>query len=115
MTKKRPRRLQIEISADLERKLILWAATRDMKLNPWVKLVLRMRSDEIWPKIHTLLEEKAERLKMPLNELEQKILEQNGFDFEREREELESGSSLDNGSFEDENDNGSLEDESNLD
>lgn len=91
MVKKRSRRLQIEISADLERKLILWAATRDMKLNPWVKLVLRMRADEIWPKIHQILQEKAERLNMPLEELEQKILEQNGFDFERERAELEEG------------------------
>jgi hypothetical protein len=90
MTKKRTRRLQVEISADLERKLILWAATRDMKLNPWVKLVLRMRVDDHWAEIHKVLQEKAERLQMQPEELERKILEQNGFDFEREREELES-------------------------
>jgi hypothetical protein len=93
MTKKRTRRLQVEISADLERKLILWAATRDMKLNPWVKLVLRMRVDDHWTEIHKILQEKAERLQMPQEELERRILEQNGFDFEREREELESGAS----------------------
>lgn len=91
MSKKRPRRLQIEISADLERKLILWAATRDMKLNPWVRLVLRMRADEAWNKVQQTLEEKAKRLSMTVEELEQKLLEQNGFDFEREKEELESG------------------------
>lgn len=91
MSKKRPRRLQIEISADLERKLILWAATRDMKLNPWVKLVLRMRADEAWSKVQQVLEEKAKRLNMTVEDLEHKILEQNGFDFEREKEELESG------------------------
>ncbi|NJO43280.1 MAG: hypothetical protein HC865_22485 [Cyanobacteria bacterium RU_5_0] len=90
-TKKRPRRLQVEISADLERKLILWAATRDMKLNPWIKLVLRMRVDENWSKTRQILLEKAERLEMTVEELEKKILEQNGFDFEREREELEHG------------------------
>ena len=90
MVKKRPRRLQIEISADLERKLILWAASRDMKLNPWVKLVLRMRADEHWPKLQEDLQERAKRLGMSLEELEQKLLEQNGFDFERERIELEN-------------------------
>ncbi len=91
MVKKRPRRLQIEISADLERKLILWAASRDMKLNPWVKLILRMRVDEHWPKLQESLRERAERLEMSLEDLEQKLLEQNGFDFERERTELEQG------------------------
>ena len=90
MVKKRPRRLQIEISADLERKLILWAASRDMKLNPWVKLILRMRADEHWPKLQEAMKERAKRLEMSLEELEQKLLEQNGFDFERERIELES-------------------------
>ncbi|PSB64495.1 hypothetical protein C7B61_12150, partial [filamentous cyanobacterium CCP1] len=68
MSKKRPRRLQIEISADLERKLILWAATRDMKLNPWVKLVLRMRADESWNRVHQSLEEKAARLDLSVEE-----------------------------------------------
>jgi hypothetical protein len=91
MVKKRSRRLQVEISADLERKLILWAATRDMKLNPWIKVVLRMRVDEHWTKIYQTLKEKAERLEMPVEELEHKILEQYGFDFEREKEELEQG------------------------
>jgi predicted HicB family RNase H-like nuclease len=91
MVKKRSRRLQVEISADLERKLILWAATRDMKLNPWVKVVLRMRVEEHWIKIHQTLKEKAERLELSVEELEHKILEQYGFDFEREREELEHG------------------------
>ena len=98
MVKKRPRRLQIEISADLERKLILWAASRDMKLNPWVKLILRMRADDHWPKIQEDLRERAKRLEITLEELEQKILVQNGFDFERERTELE------NNLFEDEDD-----------
>ncbi|NJP09968.1 MAG: hypothetical protein HC866_11195 [Leptolyngbyaceae cyanobacterium RU_5_1] len=91
MAKKRFRRLQIEISADLERKLLLWAATRDMKLNPWVKLVLRMRVDDHWHEIQRVLQERADRLRMPVKDLEQKILEQNGFDFERELEELETG------------------------
>jgi hypothetical protein len=91
MVKKRSRRLQVEISADLERRLILWAATRDMKLNPWIKVVLRMRVDEHWIKIYQTLKEKAERLEISVEELEHKILEQYGFDFEREREELEHG------------------------
>jgi hypothetical protein len=91
MSKKPPRQLQIVVSADLERKLILWAAVRDTKLNDWIKMVLRMRADETWAKIQQILEEKAKRLGMSVEELEQKILEQNGFDFEREREELESG------------------------
>ena len=90
MVKKRPRRLQIEISADLERKLILWAASRDMKLNPWVKLILRMRADDHWPKIQADLRERAKRLDMTFEDLEQKLLVQNGFDFERERTEFEN-------------------------
>lgn len=62
-----------------------------MKLNPWAKLVLRMRADESWSRTQQILEEKAKRLNLSVEELEQKLLEQNGFDFEREREELEDG------------------------
>jgi hypothetical protein len=84
----KPRRAQVSLSADLERKLILWASLRDETLSGWMKTILRLRADENWPKVKISLEEKAERLGMTREELEQKILTKAGFDFEREMAEL---------------------------
>lgn len=89
--KKRPRRLQIEISADLERKLILWANDRDTALNTWARIVLRLRADEAYPKVQENNRVKAERLGISLEDYENRILEKNSFDFDRERDELENG------------------------
>lgn len=85
------RRVQVTLSAELERKLILWAYTSDERLPNWIKTVLKLQVDANWPTVQTSLKEKAERLKLPLEELEAKILEQAGFDFDRERRELEEG------------------------
>ena len=84
------RRVQVTLSAELERKLLLWAYTRDERMPNWIKTVLKMRADENWGKVQAALKEKADRLNMPLEDLERRILEQAGFDFERERLELES-------------------------
>ena len=84
------RRVQVTLSAELERKLLLWAYTRDERMPNWIKTVLKMRADENWSKVQAALKEKADRLSMPLEDLERRILEQAGFDFERERLELES-------------------------
>lgn len=86
MTK--PRRAQVTLSADLERKLILWAFTRDETLVSWMKIVLRLRADENWEKVKTVLEDRATRLQMTREELEEKILTKAGFDFDRELAEL---------------------------
>lgn len=91
MAKKRPRRLQIDISADLERKLILWANDRDTPLNTWARIVLKLRADENEPKVRMNNQAKADRLGIPLVEYENQILRKYGFDFDREREELETG------------------------
>jgi len=87
----RPRRAQVTLSAELERKLILWAFMRDETLASWMKIVLRLRADENWVKVQANLEEKATRLGMTREELEQKILTKAGFDFDRELAELEEG------------------------
>lgn len=89
----KPKKVQITLSAELERKLILWAATRDEKLPGWIKTVLRLRVDENWDKVQKNLREKAERLEMSQEELERKILTQYGFDFNRELEELNEAKS----------------------
>lgn len=89
------RRVQVTLSAELERKLILWAFIRDETLPKWIKTVLRLRADDNWGKVQQSLKDKAERLNMSIEELEHKVLERAGFDFEREREELEDGVSDD--------------------
>lgn len=85
----KPRRAQVSLSAELERKLILWAFMRDETLSGWMKAVLRLRADHNWPQIKSALEEKAERLEITREELERKILTKAGFDFDRELAELE--------------------------
>ena len=87
------KRVQIPLSADLERKLILWAYTRDESLPKWAKTVLQLSADDNAPKTEATLRAKAQRLGMPYEELEKKILEKYGYDFNREREEL-NGSDL---------------------
>lgn len=84
------RRVQVTLSADLERKLTLWAYLRDERLPNWMRIVLRLRVDDHWPKIQSGLKERADRLQISQEELERRILEQAGFDFERERLELEA-------------------------
>ena len=84
------RRVQVTLTADLERRLTLWAYTRDERLPNWMKTVLRLGVDENWSKIPRALKERADRLGMPVDALERKVLEQAGFDFDRELQELEA-------------------------
>ena len=83
------RRVQVTLPANLERKLILWAFTRDDSLPNWMKTVLRLRVDEHWAKIQASLEERADNMGITREELEEKILKQAGFDMSRELKELE--------------------------
>lgn len=85
----KPRRAQVSLTADLERKLILWAFTRDESLTNWMKTILRLRADENWAKVQAVLDEKASRLGISREELENKILSKAGFDFDRELAEIE--------------------------
>ena len=91
MATKRPRRLQIDISADLERQLILWSNDRDTPLNTWARIVLRLQVDENKSRVRENNQAKADRLGIPLADYENQILRKYGFDFDREREELENG------------------------
>ena len=83
------RRVQVTLPANLERKLILWAFTRDDTLPNWIKTVLRLRVDANWDKVQDALEERARTIGISQDELEEKILKQAGFDLTRELKELE--------------------------
>lgn len=86
---KMTRRVQVTLSSDLERRLILWAYTRDDRLPNWMKTVLRLRVDSNWEKIRASLDERAKNLGIPVEDLEKKILRQAGYDFEGEARELD--------------------------
>jgi hypothetical protein len=92
---KQPRRVGVILSAELERKLVLWAFMRDETLPSWMKSILRLRVVANWEKIKGELEDKAERMGITREDLEVKILTQYGYDFERENEELESEAKTD--------------------
>lgn len=93
--RKRPRRLQIDISADLERKLILWANDRDTPLNTWVRIALKELVDERFARVQESNKIKADRLGLTLEDFETQILKKANYDFDREREELLDESNLD--------------------
>ena len=84
-----PKRIQVTLSAALERDLIIWAYLREETLPSWIKQVLRLRVNAVKKDLAAELNERAARLGMKPEELELKILEKYGFDPERELLELE--------------------------
>jgi hypothetical protein len=90
MAPKQRKRIQVPLPAMLERKLILWAHVRNESSLPnWIKSVLTLRVDANWDKVKDALHDQAEHLDIPVKELEEKVLAKYGFDFERERLELD--------------------------
>lgn len=90
MAPKQRKRIQVPLPAMLERKLILWAYVRNESSLPnWIKSVLTLRVDANWSSIRDSLDEQAEYLDIPVRELEEKVLAKYGYDFERERLELD--------------------------
>ncbi len=81
-------RLNIEISPVTLRKLILWAYTRDEKKNSWAKSVLIMRCDQNEEKTREWFENEANRLGITRQELEDRILAKENFDFEAYKKSL---------------------------
>lgn len=92
MASKKTKRIQVPVTAALERKLILWAHIRNESSVPsWIKTVLTLRVDNAWDKIQSSLQEQADHLEIPVKDLERRVLSKYGFDFGRELEELDDG------------------------
>ena len=85
----RGKRIPIQITAQTERSLILWGERRGgMTKTQMAAFVLAIRSEQQESENDRWLEAKAKRLGRPVEEVERAILAKNGFDFDREIEEL---------------------------
>lgn len=73
-------RINIEVSSSTLRKLILWAHTRDEKKSSWAKIVLILRCDENEEKVKNWFEAEASRIGVTRTELENVVLQKEGFD-----------------------------------
>lgn len=81
-------RIYIDVNSELLRRLILWSVSRDQPRTQWLKTVLTLRCEANWDKVETWLDDKAKRLGVTREELENQILVNEGFDLSSEREEI---------------------------
>lgn len=81
-------RLYVDVNYATLRKLLLWAFSRGDSKNGWTRTVITLRCEENYPKTQAWLEREASNLGVPVKELENRILNKMGFDFQAYRKEM---------------------------